>query len=126
MKNAIEKALEGGYDPFGHAKKWGGYGKRIDPHYNAGLGWLIWGTDEAGVETYDVVHQGELLNSPLFWQALGKAMGWGRIKYRQSTPRCIRMMSKPTPNRWKKEWHRFIDHLVAGGDVEGFFNELLK
>lgn len=58
------------------------------------------------------------LLDPLAWQAVGKTRGWNRRTFRQSTPRCIRMTTKPTPNRWKKEWHTFIDHLADAKTIE--------
>lgn len=52
---------------------------------------------------------------PLFWQSLGKALGWGKnnegvIVYRD----------------WLKEWHRFIDKIANGGTADDFFKELLN
>ena len=46
---------------------------------------------------------------PLFWQALGKAMGWG---------------GEDWDGGWRKHWHRFIDHLAEGKDAESFFKDL--
>jgi hypothetical protein len=43
---------------------------------------------------------------PTFWQALGKGLEWEQ------------------PDRWKIEWHRFIDQLADGKDVESFFASL--
>lgn len=43
---------------------------------------------------------------PLFWKALGKAMGWNKgmvIEY---------------------HWHCMIDHLVNGGTIKEFFETL--
>lgn len=70
-----------------------------------------------------------------FWQALGKALGWGEKRYKQSVVATlirggnhrahIRMQRKPTPNRWKKEALRFYDLILTGGDTEKFWAELL-
>jgi hypothetical protein len=46
-----------------------------------------------------------LLLDPKWWQALGKARGW-------KAP------------RWRKEWHRLIDNLISGKDVNSFFEAL--
>lgn len=70
---------------------------------------------------------------PLFWQALGKAMGWKEIhdsrcngdgKYSKTgvKDRC----SCVPKQQWFYQWHRFIDHLASGGDAESFFTNLLK
>lgn len=59
----------------------------------------------------------EIFLDPLFWQALGKALGWKEHpKYdgtRQISPAY--------------EWymHRFIDHLIEGKDAESYFEALL-
>ena len=44
---------------------------------------------------------------PTFWQALGKALEWDQ------------------PDRWKVEWHRFIDQLADGKVTEDFFASLV-
>jgi len=49
---------------------------------------------------------------PLFWQSLGKAMGW------PSNPMSWK--------GWKNQWHDFIDHLAEGKTAEEFFEKLLK
>jgi hypothetical protein len=45
----------------------------------------------------------EHLQDPTFWKALGKARSW------QDT------------GAWLFHWHRFIDHIAFGKDVESFF-----
>ncbi len=59
---------------------------------------------------------------PLFWQALGKAMGWDEGEHEDPT-----FMYAPVDMAmWQWKWHRFIDYLVEGKDAESFFNDLLK
>ncbi len=48
----------------------------------------------------------EHLHDPDFWKALAKARKWEDV------------------NAWRFHWHRFIDHLADGGDVESFFAAL--
>ena len=48
----------------------------------------------------------EHLQDPDFWKALGKARGW------QDT------------GAWLFHWHRFIDHVAFGKNVESFFKDL--
>ena len=48
----------------------------------------------------------EHLHDPAFWKALGKARNW------QDT------------GAWLFHWHRFIDHIAFGKDVESFFSSL--
>jgi hypothetical protein len=45
----------------------------------------------------------EHLQDPTFWKALGKARSWQDI------------------GAWLFHWHRFIDHIAFGKDVESFF-----
>ena len=47
---------------------------------------------------------------PLFWQALGKAMGWDKK---------MDFTDDEYPD-WKDYWHRFIDHLADGKSYENF------
>jgi hypothetical protein len=55
------------------------------------------------------------LLDPHFWQALGKARGW---KGSAGSFYGMNMES------WKLHWHRFVDHLAEGKDVESFFSSL--
>jgi hypothetical protein len=48
----------------------------------------------------------EHLHDPDFWKALATARKWEDV------------------NAWRFHWHRFIDHLADGGDVESFFAAL--
>ncbi len=53
-----------------------------------------------------------ILLDRLFWQALGKAEGWNENRDSIS-------------NNWNFYWHKFIDHLATGGNINSFFEELL-
>jgi hypothetical protein len=48
----------------------------------------------------------EHLHDPKFWKALGKARNW------------------QDAGAWLFHWHRFIDHIALGKDVESFFTNL--
>src|SRR5437667_11438944 len=48
----------------------------------------------------------EHLHDPDFWKALATARKWEDV------------------NAWRFHWHRFIDHLADGGDVDSFFAAL--
>lgn len=66
-----------------------------------------------------------ILLDPLFWQALSKAEGW-KGKYQHT---YLDFFNTETPYEypeWLEKWHRFIDHLAKGEDVDSFFEELLK
>lgn len=63
---------------------------------------------------------------PLFWQSLGKSLGWKDPKY--GTCQCMQGESCEFCNRgntmWEYHWHRFIDHLAEGKSIESFFEPI--
>jgi hypothetical protein len=67
-----------------------------------------------GISQFDVHHCTEaILFDPLFWQALGKSLGW-------------KVASGSDMNhQWTFEWHNFTQHLIMGKDIESFFKQLL-
>lgn len=97
MEKAIQKAIEGGYEYKGFDVD-----GNIQPTANSEL----------------------VLLDRLFWQCLGKSLGWGKI-----CPHCNSVTHplcwKHKSTSWQHEWHRFIDHLIEGKDPEEFFNNLL-
>ena|SRR3990167_3010575 len=101
METAIKKAIEGGYRK-GH----------------------IWGVEnniyilqnEKG-DRYGTLFVEQILLDPLFWQALGKAEGWG-VEPSGSTWQG--------EEQWKIYWHSFIDHHAEGKDIDSFFKDLLR
>lgn len=70
----------------------------------------------------------EFLLDPLFWQALGKAMGWSKLVV---VPYDVTSMAEKewqikfhTIPEWQYRWHRMIDHLANGGTIKSFFETL--
>lgn len=64
----------------------------------------------------------EILLDTSFWLALGKARWWEkRMTYYNSF-----LDGKENNDTWRLEWHRFIDHLAEGKDIESFFKQLLS
>jgi hypothetical protein len=59
-------------------------------------------------------YSSDVFLDPLFWQSLGKALGW-RQDEDQWGDRA----------EWVSQWHRFIDHLAEGKDAESFFENTL-
>lgn len=55
--------------------------------------------------------------NPLFWQSLGKALGW--CYHEPAFENCV-----CTGQTIGYYWHRFIDHLAEGKSAEDFFTEL--
>jgi len=125
METAIKRAIEGGWKTSwvvnGNFLKDECYGTILDHLNHADSNFLL---------------------NPTFWQALGKAEGWGNngvshaiFKYIASIDRPTKRNPSPTVEKdmyryevpaWSYHWHRFIDHLAQGKDVESFFKDLLK
>jgi len=62
---------------------------------------------------------------PLFWQALGRALGWDHA---MTTVHAVEN-GRPTivtraGHHWLSHWHRFIDDLAEGKTAESFFESL--
>lgn len=55
---------------------------------------------------------------PAFWSALDKARGWKKYNLSECDA-CGSAL-----DGWRAYWHRFIDHLISGGDAETFFANL--
>lgn len=51
----------------------------------------------------------------LFFQALGRGLGWGEDENNTWDKRT-----------WASHWHRLIDHLAEGKDIESFFEQLIN
>lgn len=56
---------------------------------------------------------------PLFWEALGKALGWT-----DEVPHTTNGYPWSVKG-WQTYFHRFIDHLIEGKDAEEFFLRLI-
>lgn len=100
IQQAIEKAVKSGYD--------GGEPALRDWHQSYGH------------HRFD--EKERILLDPLFWQSLGKAMGWEDEKV---CPTCWKKIV-PTATGWMCYWHRFIDHIAEWKDAESFFDSLDK
>lgn len=53
---------------------------------------------------------------PSFWQALGKALGWGEFIG----------MDRKLGYVWLNEAHKYFDLALTGGDTEQFWQDLIK
>lgn len=111
MKDAIARAIEGGYDR-----------KNLSTNVMD-----------------DILNAHEILLDPLFWSSLGKALGWDvhcisvwggkKCEERKRCSVCgkgYRGYPHPLQKQWPMYWHRFIDHLAEGKSIELFFEELLS
>ena len=103
MKNAIEKAIEGGWNKE----------KFSAEHINL----RVVNTETGSIDMpLDCVFL-----DPEFWRCLGKAMVWPK----ESSELNVVTGSTNGRENWLYYWHRFIDHLASGKDAESFFKELL-
>lgn len=106
ITEAIEKAIEGG---------WGGN----DIGGGTWSGCKVY-TPEEWAEKY----LGYILINPIFWQCLGKAMGWEERYANFTCPDNGYGCGMNTLHGWRREWHSLIDHLASGGSVEEWFGKL--
>lgn len=97
IQETIEKAIEGGYKTL--------YETNI-VQINA---------RRFGLKTAHDMRMFYHLSQPLFWQSLGKAMGW----HKGISPENEHLY-------WRAHWHSFIDHLADGGTPESFFESLTQ
>lgn len=109
-KEAIEKAIEGGWKPLA---------------VEVGLKWIY---DEDGVHWYnpEETRDGsvtfgfhEIALDKTFWQSLGKALGKEGIELTRSHENW------DTEPWWQYAARRFYDLILTGGDIEKFWNEVL-
>ena len=124
IDKAIQKAIEGGwksdqtYIAYGCYETFWGAGKEH---------WKYRPNTGVGIER---IYLGTIFFDPLFWQALGKAMGWrngsggSSMLYRFHGDGQVTQEEKPFMNEWAIKWHRMIDHLAEGGKIESFFETL--
>jgi len=110
IEQIIEKAIEGGWNELPK-------GQKIQVEIWEGNHYVYAGGAEICLEMY-------LLN-PLFWQALGKKMGWKEVK-NESLSKTDDFGGFYYLQEWLKHWHRFIDHLAEGKDIESFFIQFLN
>lgn len=115
IKDAIEKAASHGWGGFKSDKK-----PRVDMLENMCVGFSYPGSfDGVMLSLWDIVNQ------PLFWQCLGKGMGW-TLEEHYPDSSCGRCMCCPSVNcqEWKYHWHALIDHLAEGKDITSYFEGL--
>ena len=104
MEKAIKKAIEGGWEEYAVPCNC-----RLMNDENGCL---------VGVH-YKPWYQAT--SDPLFWQALGKALGWPAIAGELNS-----VAHRIFGTQWEYQWHMFIEHLAQDGDRDWFFNQLLK
>ena len=130
IQQAVEKAIEGGYmkakDYFGYIPsvvKEVHYNKPEKLHQGHNFFERTSGSFHFGsAKKYSFsISVNEIFLEPLFWQSLGKAMGWERMTELDTFAASGLRHAQET---WLYQWHRFIDHLASGKDAESFFEGL--
>lgn len=144
MKEAILKSIEGGWEPVDftnmlietrgvlfHDDFPADTKEEPDPAYV-----YFYDTEYPDQGWYASMHMELALLDPNFWKALipkertvtldlkkmeSSVMGrpWHREAQKVS-------YVKKSPNRWRTEWHRFINHIADGGTPDEFFNNLIS
>jgi hypothetical protein len=61
----------------------------------------------------------EVREDPLFWQALGKSLGWTDRHPKYDGTRQV-------THEWNYHWHCFIEHCAEGKSPDEFFNSLIN
>ena len=117
MEKAIQKAIEGGWKYKGNSK--------TDETVREGHV-KVYVNDSEDTKLY--IDSTLLLLDPLFWQALGKSLGWIDTTYTQRTGKIYagRPVNIVHRQDWLSNWHKMVDHLANGGDIETFFKQLLS
>lgn len=128
IKQAIQKAIEGGFMIGDKVVK--------DPKYGWIISWSVAKDKESGGIGHGMtlLHESDFFLDPLFWQALGKSLGWkGEHFYMTFEKQDDDDIDNPEKEEtkhfeplWLYHWHRFIDHLASGKSADSFFEELLK
>lgn len=111
-EKAIKKAIDGGYQ-----------GGKNFASYRSSHGYHRIIICDEGILPKKVLELSDILLDPTFWQALGKAEGWGNISLDGAVWKSGR---DGYINVWQSYWHDFIDHLASGKSADAFFEELLK
>lgn len=84
-------------------------------------GWEYWRGEIPSVTGHgDLFVDEKMVLDPLFWQALGKAMGWKDVRI----PRHLDDVDGRLQIGWLYYWHYFIDNLAEGGSIKTYFEKL--
>lgn len=116
-KEAIEKAIEGGWEAFGHCSPTcpepATFEVSVDGIY------VIFHEDNSVVEHAidNVGYPAErIVLDASFWKSLGKALGWEELTEQ----------GNPSGTGWYYRASAFLDLVLTGGDTDAFWKELLK
>ncbi len=117
LDEAIKIAIQNGWTTF--------KGHKIDSvHFiNSGSKRLAEIVEEHdGASSSTTFSYDEFLLDALFWQSLGKGLGWEETVEIEIPDFPLTPALKAT--QWKVQWHHFIDAIADGRTPEEFFREL--
>ena len=106
IQDALNTATEGGYHIDGS--------DGMETYYEGASNEYSAWTRTDNESTFVVAVEATFLD-PLFWRALGLALGW----HEGVATQCLIY-----EQWWREPWHRFIDHLADGNPPEAFFARL--
>jgi hypothetical protein len=113
IQEALNKAVDGGF----HVN--GADGADTD-YSGANSEFSAWTRKDN--DSSFIVPVEEMFLDPLFWQALGRALGWDHpISTVQEVDNGRLTMVTRTGQYWLSHWHCFLDFLAAGKTPEHFF-----
>lgn len=139
IQTAIEKAVEGGWKLKGYeqypqeveflpAEKDGEKITKWNPYW---VNILVTTTYIDGKPFKNIKQERieYVVSSPLFWQSLGKSMGWGEIcecgwRSSQNFVHYDAVGRHRTSSEVRYRWHNLLDHLAEGGSIESYFETL--
>lgn len=141
MEEAVKRAIEGGWDnPIQSVLDMGNEVDNISV-VDDNITVVLWikNKKESGVPTNELNQTTarrniyKVLLDPLFWQAIGKAEEWVGYECPISEEHHF-MTTEALCSECKSElqtkelyyWHRFIDHIAEGNDLDSFFKQLLS
>lgn len=123
MNEAIKLAIEqGGYKLFGLVNK-PLFKYEID-YVETYLGfkrWIVFASwpgrnhQTQIMKISQEVYFSDIVQDSLFWQALGKALGWGRKG----------MKTTANDRTWLHYAHQYFDLVLTGGETEKFWKQLI-
>lgn len=143
MEKALRKAIEGGWRPWdslNHTRM--EIPKEIEDCPSIECIDFIFERFGHGGKDHAMQLYSKILMDSLFWQALGKAEHWGRLHCTNCGEFVIPVRKKEDdPEYWKDCCRRkhldygvsdkihyleFMEYIWNGGDIDSFFNNLLK
>ncbi len=118
LDEAIKIAIQNGWTTFkGHKID---YVRFIDTGYKR-LAEVI-EEQEGRLSSSTTFSYDEFFLDPLFWQSLGKGLGWEETVEVEIPDFPLMPPLKAT--HWKVQWHHFVDAIAEGRSPEAFFREL--